>query len=71
MPYLRVTTSKKMDQTLRKYSDDTGIPVAAIVRKAIEEWAQRQGIDLRDDVSWGGSRKVDQDEGQPVAVSAR
>jgi hypothetical protein len=71
MPRLVVTISKKMDRALRAHSEETNAPVAAIVREAIEEWAQRRGMDVRDEITWGGPRKVEDDEGQPVAVGAR
>jgi len=71
MPRLVVTITKKMDRALRARSEETNAPVAALVREAIEEWAQRRGLDVDDNISWGGPRKADDKPGQPVAVSAR
>lgn len=72
MPFLRTTISKKMDKTLREYSDEMGVPIARIVREALTEWAQKRGLELYDDIAWGGPRKTEEEKpGQPVAVSAR
>lgn len=57
MPRLNFTISKRMDSVLQSYSDETGVPIATHVRSLIVEWAKRQGIDLQDDVAWGGARK--------------
>lgn len=71
MPRLVITVSDRMDRVLKEESSKTGAPVAAIIRKAIEEWARRQKIEAPDDITWGGVRKSeDSEEGQSVAVGA-
>ena len=61
MPRLMITVSKRMDKALKDESDKTHAPVAALIREAIEEWAKRRGIDVKDDITWGGAR-LDRDE---------
>ncbi len=70
MPRLIVTITKKMDVMLKKRSDETGAPVASIVREALEEWGQKRGYDVQNDVTWGGSKRKSEDDepGQPVGV---
>lgn len=71
MPRIIITVSNKMDRALKRKSEETNAPVAALVREAIEEWAQRRGLDVKDEVAWGGPRqaKEETDEGQRVAVA--
>lgn len=72
MPRLMITVSGKMNDALKRQSEETNAPVAALIRQAIEEWAQRRGIDLEADVVWGGVRQSKNSEdrqGQPVAVA--
>lgn len=73
MPRLLITVSKKTDEVLKHYSEETSAPVAALIRQAIEEWAQKRGIDLDTDITWGGVRKPkttdDDSQGQQVAVA--
>jgi hypothetical protein len=71
MPRLMITVSKKTDEALKRRSAETNAPVAALIREAIEEWAQRRGIDLESDVVWGGVRakKEDESQGQFEAVA--
>lgn len=75
MPRIQVTVSKKMDRILKRRSQETNVPISALIREAIVEWAQRRDIDLEDDVIWGGGRTsqmpADSEEGQPVAVAVR
>lgn len=58
MPRIIITIPKKMRDALQRESDRTNAPVAALVREAIEEWAQKRGIDVKDTISWGGARKT-------------
>ena len=71
MPRLVITITDKMDQVLKAESSRTGAPVAAIVRKAIEEWASRRQLEAPDEITWGGVRRSENDEeGQELAVAA-
>ena len=56
MPRIVFTVSKKMDRALKRRSGETNVPVSALIREAIVEWAQKRGISVQDDVSWGGVR---------------
>jgi hypothetical protein len=70
MPRLIVTVSKQMDRVLKQESERTSAPMAALIRQAIEEWAQKRGIEINDDVTWGGVRpsRNEPDEEQQMAV---
>lgn len=56
MARLIVTIPGKMDKVIRNESSRRNSPVAAIVREAIEEWAQKRGFDVEDNITWGGPR---------------
>lgn len=71
MARLVITVSDKMDRVLREHSGRNNSPVAAIVREAIEEWAQKRGYDVEDNISWGGPRKAEDKPGQVARVGAR
>jgi len=77
MPKINFTVSKSTDEALKRYSEETNAPVAALLREAIEEWAARRGIDLDTDVSWGGRRRTIENmkgedrQGQFVAAGVR
>lgn len=64
MPRLIITVPKKMHDALKRESDRTDAPIAALVRKAIEEWAQQRDIEVRDTIAWGGSRERSKDESE-------
>jgi hypothetical protein len=72
VPRRNITLSEEMDRALKKRSQETGVPISALIRKAIEEWAQRSGIEIEDTVSWGGYRNPpdeSQSSGSQVAVA--
>ena len=71
MPRRNLTLSKEMDAKLKNHSKETGVPVSALIRQAIEEWAQRRGIEVEDTISWGGIRMNpdEQESGQMVAFA--
>ena len=56
MPRLMFTVSDSMDRALKRRSGETNVPVSALIREAIVEWAQKRGIDLKNGVAWGGVR---------------
>lgn len=68
MPRLVITVSENMHEALKEESNRTGVPMAALIRRAIEDWARRNKLDATDHVSWGGKRG--EDEGQPAGVAA-
>ena len=72
MPRVIITMPKKMHDALKRVSEDTNAPVAALIREAVEEWAQRRDIKVEDTVSWGGPREAKKegtDQGERVAVA--
>ena len=73
MPRINLTVPEAMLNTLQKISDDTGVPVAVMFRQAIEEWAQKRDIKIKDTISWGGARHskkdTDDPQGQEAAVA--
>ncbi len=77
MPRIKLTVSQSMERALKLYSDETDVPVSALIREAIVEWAQKRGIDLKNGVSWGGVRypelpqREDEELGEEVAEFAR
>lgn len=74
MPRINLTVSKRMHEELRRESEETNVPIAAIIREAIAERAQRRGKEIKDTVTWGGSRVTldpedESPKGQVVAVA--
>ena len=70
MPRRNITLSDEMDRVLKQRSKDTGVPISALIRKAIEEWAQRSGIEVEDTISWGGLRDDSGDRKSSESMAA-
>lgn len=73
MGKLIVTVPDEMEAALKQISEETSAPVAAIVREAITQWLAQRGIDVDNNVSWGGPRPGSgvgrkDDESQAAAV---
>jgi hypothetical protein len=68
MPKINLTVSDEMMDALRKQSDETGTPMAELIRRAVA-----RDLKIRDNLSWGGHRPTapqakDGSEGRLVAV---
>ncbi len=70
MPRVIVTVPREMHHALQQESERTKAPVAALIREAIAEWAQRRGLAVEDTVRWGGKSEADGSQGQQAAVAA-
>jgi len=70
MARLIITVSGKMDKVLREESVRRVTPVAALVREAVEEWAEKRGLDVEDNISWGGPRPQKNKEEDPTGQLA-
>ena len=64
MPRVKFTISQSMERALKRRSEETDVPVSALIREAIVEWAQKRGIDLKNGVSWGGVRYPELPQGE-------
>jgi len=71
VPKKIITVTDEMERVIQREASKRGAPFAAIIREAIVEWAEKRGITLEKEVTWGGPRKADDSEqGQSVAVAA-
>lgn len=69
VPRLGITVTQEMFEALEaEASRNFGTPVAALVRQAIREWLEARGYKLEEDISRGGYRRTDDDEGQRVGI---
>lgn len=57
MPKLGLTITDEMEEGLRKESQRTGAPIAALVREAIAKLLNERGIPIEENVTWGGNRR--------------
>ena len=53
-----ITLPESMYNALARQSDQREVPMAAIIRFAIEQLMEAWGEDIRDDVLWGGARYI-------------
>jgi hypothetical protein len=69
----QITFTDEMERLIQKEAERRGAPFASVVREAIREWAERRGISLESEISWGGSREPSEDksEGQFMAVASQ
>ena len=51
-----ITLPESMYAALRRISVAEDVPMAAIIRYALEQWMREQGIKVRDDIVWGGAQ---------------
>ena len=62
MTRINLTLPKSMHDALRQESEETGTPMAALIRKAIKERSTRRGVEVDDTIAWGGWRGKSDDE---------
>ena len=56
-PTLGVRVTEEMYQALTEISNRTGIPIAELVRQALEHKLAEYGYECESSISWGGYRK--------------
>lgn len=60
MPKINLTVSDEMMEALRRQSDETGVPMAELIRRAVAH-----ELKIRDNLSWGGQRRPVPPKQQP------
>lgn len=57
MPKWGIVVSSEMDKAMRKVTKQQGATVSNVVRLLVEQYLKEHGVELQEDVQWGGNRK--------------